>query len=89
MKVTDLKNYGISQSVIQKLNALGYDELMEEKEKATKKGVIEGKSLAINEAIRSLYLLPEDKRGRRVENSKRNICKRKIIFITNFASLFD
>ena len=38
-----------------------------------------GKSLAINEAIRSLYLLPEDKRGRRVENSKRNICKRKVL----------
>jgi len=48
MKVTGLKNYGISQSVIQKLNALRYKELTEVQEKAVKKGLFEGKSLVIS-----------------------------------------
>lgn len=72
MKVTELKNYGIPLSVIQKLNTLGYNELTEVQEKAVKKGLFEGKNLVISAPtntgktfIAELAALVASKRGKR------------------------
>lgn len=48
MKIEELKNFGVSESVIQKLTELRFKELTEIQEKAVKKGLFEGKNQVIS-----------------------------------------
>jgi helicase len=48
MRIEELSQYGITQSLIDKLNSLGFRELTDIQEQAIKKGLFEGKNLVVS-----------------------------------------
>jgi helicase len=48
MQIEDLKSFGISESIIEKLKSLGFVSLTPVQEEAIKKGLFEGKSLVVS-----------------------------------------
>jgi superfamily II helicase len=72
MKIEDLEDFGISESIVQKLGSLGFTYLMEVQEKAMRNGLFEGKSLVVDARtnagktfIGELAVLVASRRGRR------------------------
>jgi helicase len=72
MKVEDLKDFGISETIIQKLQSLGFIYLTEVQKEAIRKGLFEGKNLVVSAPtntgktfIAELAALVASKRGKR------------------------
>jgi helicase len=72
MKVEDLKDFGISKTIIQKLQSLGFAYLTEVQEEAIRKGLFEGKNLVVSAPtntgktfIAELAALDASKKGKR------------------------